>query len=92
MAASVLIVVSYLAGASWGPLVSLATLPSSLECLRTRASVAASIERVARSNSTAQISTVEDGPDLTVIAGVGGREVARLSCASAGEVEKDGKG
>ena len=92
MAASMLIVITYMAGASWGPLVSITPLPSLLECIRTRAFVAKGIERVARSNSTTQILTAPEKADLVVSTGVGGREVARISCASAGEVEKDGKG
>lgn len=82
MPASLLVVVTYLAGTAWGPSTSLSPLPSSLECVRARSSVADSIQKVARSNSTAAVEVVADGDDVVVRVGVTGREAARLSCVS----------
>lgn len=84
MPASLLVVVTYLAGSAWGSSISLAPLPDLLGCTRTRMSVAASIQAVARSNSTAAVDVVADGEDVVVRAGVTGREVARLSCLPVG--------
>lgn len=75
-----LLVVAYIAGASWGSNISLAPSPSLLECTRSRVSVANSIQRVARSNSTTSVEMVADGDDLVARAGAVCREIARLSC------------
>lgn len=80
MSGSLLVVVAYIAGASWSPHVSFAPLPSLLECARSRTAVAASIQAVARSNSTTSIEVIADGDDVVVRAGAIGREVARISC------------
>lgn len=82
MPASLLVVVSYLAGSVWGPSTSFAPLPDLLGCTRIRAAVAANIQKVARSNSTAAVDVVAGGEDVVVRAGVTGRELARLSCLS----------
>lgn len=84
MPGSILVVVAYLAGSVWGPSISLSPLPDLLECTRSRSSVAASIQAVARSNTTGGVEVVKDGNDLVVRAGVAGREVARLSCVPGG--------
>lgn len=82
MSGSLLVVITYLAGASWGPASSLAPLPSLLECTRSRILVAASIQAVARSNTTTSVEVIEDGDDVVVRAGAVGREMARLSCVT----------
>ena len=84
MPGSLLIVITYLAGTAWGPNASITSLPSSLECARTRVLVAASIQKVASSNSTTSVEFVAVGDDLVVLVGAIGREVARLSCVSSG--------
>ena len=82
MPGSLLVVITYLAGSVWGPNASITPLPSLLECVSSRAIVAASFHKVARSNSTGGVEVVKDGDDLVVRAGTVSREVARLSCVS----------
>lgn len=84
MPGAILVIVAYLAGSSLGPSVAVTPSPSSLECARTRAVIADSIQKVARSNSTGAVEVRRDSADLVVRAGVSGREVARLSCLQGG--------
>ena len=84
MSGSLLVAITYLAGSTWGPSISLTPSLSSLECARTRAVIADSIQKVARSNSTGAVEAQKDGEDLVVRAGGTEREVARLSCVLGG--------
>ncbi|GKT26043.1 hypothetical protein AVHM3334_19885 [Acidovorax sp. SUPP3334] len=80
MAASTLVVVAYLAGASWGPQVTLYDAPGMEACRAMQASVAQVMLKTAKANTTGGAVTLGDeGEDLVLEAG-SGREVARLTC------------
>lgn len=80
MATSILVVVAYLAGASWGPQVTLHEIDGLEACKAMRASISQQIVKTAKSNSTGGEVTAGDDGDDVVVQAASGREVARLSC------------
>lgn len=63
-----------------GPNISFRPSPSILECASLRASSAALLEKVARSNSTCPVDVGRTGNDVVFRVGAAGIETARLSC------------
>jgi hypothetical protein len=83
MTATTLVVVVYLAGASWGPQMTLHVLPDVKACRAMQASVAQVILKTAKANTTGGTVKLKDVEDDVVLATASGREVARLTCIAA---------
>ena len=78
---AVLVVITFLAGSSWGPAVSMTPTSSGEACGALKWEVARQIANVGRTNVTGGASVMKDGEDPMVFAGAQGtREMARLSC------------
>lgn len=78
-----LTIVAFVAGATWGPTVTVVLVPSMAACEVMRDKVGKSIMKAARTNVNGLLETakVEEG-DLLITAGQTSREMARLSCSS----------
>ncbi len=81
---SVLIVITFLAGASWGPAVSITQTTSAKACEALMRDVAQQIASAASTNLAGGASTIKvEGDGLAVMAGAqGSREMARVSCSN----------
>jgi hypothetical protein len=77
---TILVVITYLAGSAWGPVVSMVDTPSVDACKSTRSAVATGIAKAAKSNISGGAVTVDVDDDDIVVTTAAGREVARLSC------------
>ena len=80
---AVLVLVTFVAGTTWGPQVSTTGMPGIKACNAGRASVAAQISKTATSNVTGEVTVEAEGQD-TVVKIANGREMARLSCLGTG--------
>lgn len=76
---AVLVVVTFLAGTSWGPQVSTTGMAGIEACNAARSSIASQISNTARTNVTGEVIIEMDGKE-TVVKAASGRELARLSC------------
>ena len=78
--ASILVVVTFLAGSTWGPIITMTPTVSTESCGALRLEVARQIASTAKTNvqGGTLITTQED--DLMVVVGTGSREMARLTC------------
>lgn len=78
---SVLVVITFLAGASWGPAVSVQPFPSRDRCLEQGARVAQDIAAMAGTNLVGGASVQQNGGAFKVLVNsASARELARLSC------------
>ena len=78
---SLLVVVTFMAGATWGPQVSMQEMSTSDGCIVQKARIAKQIASVAQTNTIGGgVALTEDGDTLVVVAANGTREIARLSC------------
>jgi hypothetical protein len=77
-----LITVTFLAGATWGPTVSTQSMPSLESCRVAMVSVAQSINEAAKSNTNGPvgIENYDDG-GLKIIAGVNQRVLSIIKCS-----------
>lgn len=79
---SILIVVTFLAGATWGPAVTMTPTSSADACAALSLEVTRQIAIVAKTNILGGATIIKDGEELTVVAGPQGtREIARVRCA-----------
>lgn len=79
---SVLTVITFLAGATWGPIVSMTTTKDPDACEKLSRVIAQQITAAASSNVRGGASIVKDGEVLTVVvSGAAPREMARLTCS-----------
>ena len=82
---SILVVVTFLAGAAWGPVVTMTPVASVGACAALRDAVAQQIASAAKTNVVGGAGVSRDGDDVAVTAGgQGAREMARLSCRAGG--------
>ena len=80
-ASSLLIVVTFLAGNSWGPQVTTQRLPNTEICRTAMNAVAKSIAYAAKSNINGEVKIENNHHgELHVTAGVNQRLIANLSC------------
>jgi hypothetical protein len=78
---TILVVVSFLAGASWGPVVNMTSTSGPEACGALKWEVARQIADVSLTNVTGRASITKQEDELLVVAGAQGtREVARTSC------------
>ena len=78
---SILVVITFLAGAAWGPFVTMTPTAGAEACAGLRDAVARQIVNAAKTNVMGGASMAKDGDDVVVLAGgQGTREMARLSC------------
>ena len=76
-----LIVVTFLAGTTWGPAVATQALPSAAACTTSMNSVAQTILVTAKSNVNGEVIIQHDDVGgLKIIAGVNQRIMASLAC------------
>ena len=76
-----LIIVTFLAGAAWGPVVSTQALPSTLTCTAAMNATARTIQAAAKSNVIGgAIIENDDAVGLKIIAGVNRRIVSVIKC------------
>lgn len=80
-----LVIVTYMAGSSWSPLVTTEQVPNAGACQVLRAEVARAIVKTAASNVTGGAEISKDGDDVVIIARTSARQVARLSCTDGKE-------
>lgn len=79
---SVLTVITFLAGATWDPIVSTTTTKDPDACKKLSHVIAQQITTASASNVRGGASMFKDGETLTVVAaGAPGREMARLTCS-----------
>lgn len=79
--ASILVVVTFLAGSTWGPIITTTPTVNAESCDALKLEVAQQIANAARANVLGGASISKDSDDLIVTArGQGTREMARLSC------------
>ncbi|MGJ7579769.1 hypothetical protein ACSFA3_06265 [Variovorax sp. RHLX14] len=83
MTAATLVVVVYLAGASWGPQMTLHDLSDVKACRSMQTSVAQVILKTVKTNTTGGIVNLSDIDEDVVLETASGREVARLTCIAA---------
>ena len=76
-----LIIITFIAGASWGPVVSSVPMQSLDACNAARVTVAARIMKTAQFNITSEISIKEEGIHSSVTSHLG-RVLASLTCVS----------
>lgn len=82
-----LVVVTFLAGTTWGPAVQITPMPSASVCAVMRASMADEILKTSATNVVGGGRLTQDNGD-SVITGNSGRQMARISCKSGNEVGK----
>lgn len=76
-----LIVVTFLAGATWGPQVSIQTMPNPAACTAAMNAVAQTIGATAKSNINGKVLIQSDGTKgLQIISGINQRIMASLAC------------
>lgn len=76
-----LIVVTFLSGATWGPQVSMQAIPNPATCMTVMNAVAQTILDTAKSNVNAEVIIQHDGAGgLKIITGVNQRIMASLAC------------
>lgn len=76
-----LIVVTFLAGTTWGPQISLQAMPNESACTAAMNAVAQTIETTAKSNVNTELVIQNDGiKGLKIISGVNRRIMASLTC------------
>lgn len=80
-----LVIVTYMAGSSWSPLVTTEQVPNAGACQALQAEVARAIVKTAASNVTGGAEISKEGDDVVIIARTSARQVARLSCAGGKE-------
>lgn len=83
-----LVVVTFLGGNAWGPMVESTAMPNAEACKQVGIEVASSILAVAKTNLVGVTPEVIDERGSKVILR-GERQVARVSCVAAPEVAKD---
>ena len=76
-----LIIITFISGTSWGPLVSSVPMQSLNACNSARVTVAAQIMKTAQSNMTSEISIKEEGIHSSVTSHPG-KVLASLTCVS----------
>lgn len=80
---SILIVVTFIAGSTWGPVVTMTPTAGEKACSALSEAVARQIANAAKTNVAGGAGVSRDREDLVVVAGAQGtREMARLSCRS----------
>ena len=80
---TILVVVTFVAGASWGPSVTMTPTSSAEACGLLRWQVARQIANAARTNVHGGATVSKQDEDLLVVSGAQGtREVARITCKS----------
>lgn len=76
-----LIVVTFFAGATWGPQVLMQAMPNESACTAAMNAVAQTIETTAKSNVNTKVLIQNDGTKgLQIISGVNQRIMASLAC------------
>lgn len=76
-----LVVITFLTGATWGPVVTMISTAGPRECAALMHEVAHQIAKSARTNVTSVVTVNEDGSAVTVDGGVTSkREIARVGC------------
>ena len=76
-----LIVVTFLAGATWGPQVSMQAMPNAAACTSSMIAVAQAIMDTAKSNINGEVLIQnDDAGGLKIITGVNQRIMASLAC------------
>ncbi|ABM39717.1 hypothetical protein [Polaromonas naphthalenivorans] len=76
-----LIVVTFLAGATWGPQVSMQAMPNPVACMAAMNAVAQTIGASAKSNLNTELLIQNDGTKgLKITSGVNQRIMASLAC------------
>lgn len=79
--ASILVVVTFMAGATWGPDVTMTQVSNAKACDTLRSELAYQIASIAQKNVQGGVSVSNNGDALKVVAGpTGGREMATLTC------------
>jgi len=82
--ASILVVVTFLAGSTWGPVITMTPTVNAESCGALKWEIARQITNTARTNVQGGASISKQDDDLLVVAGSQGtREMARLSCKQA---------
>lgn len=76
-----LIVVTFVAGSTWGPLVSIQDLPNAAACTAAMNAVAQTILYTAKSNVNGEVLIQNHGTKgLKITSGINQRIMARLAC------------
>lgn len=76
-----LVVITFLTGATWGPVVTMTSTAGPRECAALMHKVAEQIAKSSRTNVTSVVTVNEDGSAVTVNGGVAAkREIARMGC------------
>lgn len=77
-----LIIVTFLSGATWGPTVSTQIMPSASACAAAMTATAHAIHNAAKSNVIGEvIIESDDSSGLMIIAGVNQRIMASIKCS-----------
>ena len=76
-----LVIATFVAGNSWGPLIQVIPMPDDRTCQTLKAQILADIEKQAQSNLIGAIKRLDDGGAMVLARGV--REVARVRCTQA---------
>lgn len=78
---SILVVVTFLAGATWGPTVTTTPISNDKACEKLKWDLAWQISNVAQTNTQGGVNVVKDGELLKVVTGgAAARQMATLIC------------
>lgn len=77
---SILVVVTFLAGSTWGPVITMTPTSSAESCGALKLEMAKQIADAAKTNVQGGTFINKQNDDLMVVVGTGSREMARLTC------------